>query len=349
MWKQRIISSLWWLLGIGICGLLTAGMQYKKHLPCSDIKVNIESVKGHVFIDEKDITQLLKKNGVAIGKPVSDISLQPLEYLLKQQPWIYNAELFFDNKQVLNVNILEREPLARIFTLQGTSFYIDSSGMQLPLSNDYSARVPMFTAFTSTKKKLSKPDSLLMNDIKEIATLIQQDSFWNAQVSQVNITPYKTFEIIPLLGNQVIKLGNADSLQSKFDRLTAFYNQVWVKGGFEKYESISVEFSGQIVAVKRGVPKPVIDSEHAKQLINAMRSGTDIAKDTIDAMPMVAVAPLQTAQTDSLAQLKKKTAVINKRIKQNNTLKHNKPPLAAKRTAKGTKKAVIQNRKTTSG
>src|SRR6476620_9899846 len=108
MWKQRIISSLWWLLGFCLCGLLTAGVQYKKHLPCSDIKVNIERVNGHVFIDEKDIVQILKNNGVTIGKSISEIHLQQLETKLKQQPWIYNAELFFDNNQVLNVSILER-------------------------------------------------------------------------------------------------------------------------------------------------------------------------------------------------------------------------------------------------
>jgi cell division protein FtsQ len=346
MWKQRIISSLWWLLGLCLCGLLTAGMQYKKHLLCSDIKVNIERVNGHVFIDEKEITQLLKRNGATIGKPISEFHLQQLESILKLQPWIYNAELFFDNNQVLNVNILEREPLARIFTIQGTSFYIDSSGMQLPLSIDYSARVPMFTAFTSNKKKLSKPDSLLLNEVKNIAALIQQDSFWNAQVSQVNIIPDKTFEIIPVLGNQVINLGNADSLQSKFDRLTAFYKQVWAKEGFEKYESISVEFSGQIVAVKRGVPKPVIDTAEAQRLIGAMRNGEDIVKDTIFATSTITNSPvLPNNRTDSLAILKTKNEVLNKSTKSNNTIKQTKPPLAAKRTVKEKKKAVMKSRK----
>jgi len=346
MWKQRIISSLWWLLGLCLCGLFTAGIQYKKHLPCSDIKVNIESVKGHVFIDEKEITQLIKKNGAAIGKPISEFPLKQLESTLKQQPWIYNVELFFDNNQVLNVSILEREPLARIFTLQGNSFYIDSSGMQLPLSNDYSARVPMFTAFTSTKKRLSKPDSLLMEDIKEIATIIQQDSFWNAQVSQVNITTNKTFEIIPVLGDQVIMLGNADSLQSKFDRLTAFYKQVWSKGGFEKYERISVEFNGQIVAVKRGEPKPAIDTAESLRLISAMRSGEDIVKDTIAATPSVSTPlALSINQSDSLTMPTTKTVVVNKSTKPISTIKQSKLSLAAKRTVKETKKAVKKSRK----
>jgi len=346
MWKQRIISTLWWLLGLCLCGLLTAGIQYKKHLSCSDIKVNIESVKGHVFIDEKDITQILKKNSAIIGTPISDIHLQELEAILKQQPWILNAELFFDNNQVLNVNILEREPLARIFTIQGNSFYIDSSGMQLPLSNDYSDRVPMFTAFTSTKKKLSKPDSLLMSDIKKIASIIVQDSFWNAQVSQVNITPDKTFEIIPVLGNQVIKLGNEDSLQSKFDRLTAFYKQIWSKSSFEKYESISVEFSGQIVAVKRGIPKPIIDTAEVQRLISNMRRGEDIINDSITSNTTIAIQPtLKHNPTDSLASPKEKTAFPIKTTISRNTTKLNKSPIIANRTIKKTNKAVIKTRK----
>jgi len=349
MWKQRIISSLWWLLGLCLCGLLTAGIQYKKHLPCSDIKVNIDRVKGHVFIDEKDITQLLTRNGITIGEAISEIHLQQLESILKQQPWIYNAELFFDNNQVLNVNILEREPLARIFTLQGNSFYIDSSGMQLPLSNDYSARVPMFTAFTSSKKRLSKPDSLLMSDIKEVATIIQQDSFWSAQVAQVNITSNKTFEIIPVLGNQVIKLGNADSLQSKFDRLTAFYKQVWAKSGFEKYETISVEFSGQIVAVKRTAQKPTIDTTEAQRLINAMQNGEDILKDTTITPTVAIPAPLLINQTDSSIKLQPKVVVVNKSIKTTNTVKKTKSLPAGKRVVKGTKKAGVKNRHKASG
>ncbi len=321
-------------------------MQYKKHLPCSDIKVNIEQVNGHVFMDEKDIAQILRRNGATIGTSISGIPLQALESIIKKQPWIYNADLFFDNNQVLIVNILEREPLARIFTLQGSSFYIDSSGMRLPLSDDYAARVPMFTSFTSGKKDLSKPDSLLLNDIKNIATIIQQDSFWSTQVAQVNITPGKTFEIVPVLGNQVIKLGNADSLQSKFDRLTAFYKQVWIKENFEKYESISVEFSGQIVAVKRGAPKPAIDISQAQRLIIAMRNGEDILKDSMDNKATVSRSSLlSTNTTDSLAQQKKQLIVVIKDINPNNTTKQNKTPLAAKGTVNNTKKPAMKSRK----
>ncbi len=311
MWKQRIISALWLLLGMGVCGLLMAGIRHKNQALCTGIKVNIEGTHGHVFIDEGDIMQLMKKNGAATGTPAAAIPLQTLEKVLRKEPWISNAELFFDNGQALQVNIREREPLARIFTVGGASFYIDSSGVQLPLSDDYAARVPMFTSFTSAKKILLGPDSLLLNDIRKIALQIQQDSFWMAQVSQVNITPYRTFEIIPVMGNQTILLGNADSLQSKFDRLFAFYKQVWAETGFEKYETVSVAYDGQVVATKRGVVQPAVDSTQAQRLINAMRTGADLVKDTIKTIRNNATA-LAAVQPAAVAELIAATPALNK-------------------------------------
>ncbi len=279
MLKQRIILSLWWLLAIAVAGLLIAAVQHKKSSLCNDIKVEIEDNEGHVFIDENEIEDKLNINGAYKGERTSNINLRTLETILKNQPWIKGAELYFDNNQVLQVKIKEREPVARIFAA-GSSFYIDSAGTRLPLSKDYTAHVPVFTSFTSDKKMLSSPDSLLLDDVKNIANYIQKDSFWNAQISQVVITPKSTFEIIPVLGNQIIKLGKADSLESKFNRLYAFYKQVWAKTGFEKYETVSVEFSGQVVATRRGAPKPYVDSVLAYRIVAAMRNGDDILKDS---------------------------------------------------------------------
>src|SRR6266498_3348230 len=84
--------------------------------------------------------------------------------------------VFVDKKEILHANIEEREPMARVFTLQGKSYYIDSSCNRLPLSDKLSARVPMFTSFPSDKKILSRPDSLVLMNIKQIAQFIEQDS-----------------------------------------------------------------------------------------------------------------------------------------------------------------------------
>ena len=71
----------------------------------------------------------------------------------------------------MHVNISEREPIARVFTMSGNSFYIDSTGLRLPVNENATARVIVFTSFPSDKKILSKPDSLVLNDVKTISTI----------------------------------------------------------------------------------------------------------------------------------------------------------------------------------
>jgi len=265
MLKKWLRISLWSLVGVTACTLLIAAMQKKESKECTDIKINIEGAKDHKFIDEKDVMEIMKDNGAEKGKEISTIHLRGIEEQLEKNAWINDADLFFDNNEVLHAKIEESEPIARIFTLSGKSFYIDSSCNTMPLSDERSARVPMFTSFPSDKKVLSKPDSLVMQDVKHIAQYINNDSFLTAQVAQIEITRQRTYEIFPVLGDQVIKIGDADNLEEKFGKLKLFYKQVWAITGFEKYETIDVQYKDQVVATKRGAAKVYADTTKAMQ------------------------------------------------------------------------------------
>src|SRR6266487_702368 len=212
MWKKPLRIAVWSLTAVGTCTLLVAAVQKKEEKKCTDIKIEINGANDHVFVDKKDILEIIHKNGAAKEKEMSVIELRKIEEQIEKDAWVKKAELFFDNKQVLHANIEEREPIARVFTLQGKSYYIDSSCNRLPLSDKLSARVPMFTSFPSDRKTLSLPDSLVLMDIKRIAQFIEQDSFWMAQAAQIDITQQRTYEMIPVLGDQTIILGDANNL-----------------------------------------------------------------------------------------------------------------------------------------
>ncbi len=281
MLKQHFISLCWCLLGAAIIVLVISAMSEKEHKSCTAINIEMSKPQHQIFINENDVKEILKDKGVLTEKDISQIDLRSAEEELQKDAWIKKAELYFDNKQILQVKIIEREPLARVFTLSGNSFYIDSSALRLPMSDQENARVPVFTSFTSDKKILSAPDSLLLNDIKKVAQFISQDSFWTDMISQINITPQRTFEIVPVVGNQIIELGNADSLQNKFQRLYTFYKEVFPVVGFEKYEKIDVQYDGQIVATIRGAAKPAMDSIKAMQLLgNSMNKMKNVMNDT---------------------------------------------------------------------
>ncbi len=264
-WKKRILQTLWILFGIGASVLFGAAITKKSQKICKGIQIEIVGAEQHMFLDEQDILSLINTNGKVIGSPTSKTNLRNLENLLEASSWVDHAELYFDNHQALQVHIQERQPVARVFHIGGGSFYVDSTGLRLPLSDKISAKVPVFTNFPSDKPVLAHPDSMVLQGVVDLSKQILLDSFWMAQIQQVNIDPQSQFELIPMVGNHIILVGSADHLAAKFKRLNAFYEQALVQQGLNTYEKLDIRFSNQVVAIRRGTEKAMIDSGLAKQ------------------------------------------------------------------------------------
>ena len=330
--KTKIKTIGWSLLGLCCVVLLVAAMKTKNSKACSDVEINIKGVTKHMFVKTTDVADVLNKNNIYAGEILSDINLRNAEQQLEENVWIKDAELFFDNSQVLHVNIIEREPVARVFTINGSSFYIDSIGLRLPVNKNATARVLVFTSFPSDKKVLSKPDSLVLNDVKSITQYVSNDSFLNAQTAQINITQKRTYELIPVVGDQVIKIGNADSLNEKFTKLLAFYKQVFSKVGFEKYSVIDVQYHGQVVAVRKGEGNTTADTTRAlRQLKQAETRLYKALNDTTYAVP------LPKAGADSLSNISNNATktTTKKAMKKTNNVNNKK---AANKSKPGVKK-----------
>ena len=256
------------VLSIGIFMLMSFAMKQKDKKVCTNIETEITGAGKEIFIDENNVLDLINSNGNVIGKPVSKINLRLLETEIEKNVWVKNDEMFFDNNQVLHINIKQRQPVARVFAVDGSSFYVDSAALRLPLSDKQSAETPAFTGFAGKHDALTNVDSITLYGIVKIAKYILADSFWMAQVQQINIKPDATFEIIPSVGHQIIVLGNADSVEKKFKNLYTFYEKAWLQNGIDKYEKLDARFENQIVAVKRNGALKSFDSLANKQLID---------------------------------------------------------------------------------
>ena len=270
--RKFLVIAVWILLGSGTVVLLIAAITKKDNERITGVEIHISGVQNNYFIDKKDVLELLGKvNKKKLDKAVvSSLDLAAMERKLESDQWVKKAEIFFDNNNVLQVKILEREPVARIFTSSGASFYIDSSLTRLPLSDKFSARLPVFTNFPTDVKILKKQDSLLLYEIKVMSEYIGANSFWMAQIDQVDITPENTFVLIPKLGNQIIRFGNADDCEKKFSKLFAFYKQVQAKIGWNTYSVVDVQFKNQIVAVKRDAAEIRSDSLRTVQIMKSI-------------------------------------------------------------------------------
>jgi cell division protein FtsQ len=270
--KAILVNTVWIILGMGTTVLLVAAVYKKDGNCCKEIEITIRGVRNIFFIDKRDVTNMLEKMnyGALKSKPINSFSLADMEAEFEKNEWIKNAELFFDNNDVLRINIVEREPIARIFDTTGNSFYIDSSLTRLSLSDKFSARLPVFTNFPVTGKSFSKSYGNLLAAIKNLSLYIAQNEFWMAQIEQVDITPQNNFEMIPKIGNQVIVFGSADNYEEKFNNLLIFYKNVQSKVGWNKYSKLNVSYKDQVIAVKRDVQETKMDSLKTLQLMKLL-------------------------------------------------------------------------------
>ena len=154
--RRIFFLACWLAAGVGIMVLLVAAIRVQKDKVCKGYEIVITGSGEKKFIDEQYIIKLLTAAGTVKGKSIKSFDLRSIETQLEKTPWVRNAELYFDNNQVLKVSIEEKEPVARIFTVTGDSYYISRNGEYLPLSDRFSGRLPVFTGFPVVRSKMSR-------------------------------------------------------------------------------------------------------------------------------------------------------------------------------------------------
>jgi len=270
--KNMLLATLWIALGGATVFLLASGIKSKGTQPCKAVEINIHGVSDNFFVDKKDIlnTITVSESANPVGKATGSFNLKKLEAELEKNVWIKSAELFFDNNEVLKVIVQEREPVARVFTTTSATFYIDNDLAILPLSDKFSARLPVFTGFPSDKKVLSKADSSLLGDIRTISLALQKDSFSMAMIEQVDISTQRMFEMIPKIGNQLIVFGDATDVEVKLQKLKLFYKEIMIKAGWNNYSVINLQYKNQVVAKRKGAEDIAADSLRTLQIMQLL-------------------------------------------------------------------------------
>ena len=314
-WQKIVINILWSIAAAALIVLFVVSWKAKSEKQLTDIQVELvgESAQA-LFMDEFAIRSILNEQGVKAGMPIEKINLTQLEKFIEKTEWVKNAEFFINNKLVLEVKIEQRIPIARVFTASGTSFYIDIEGSRLPLKQLTVLNLPVFTGFPTDQPKLSRPDSVLLKDVLFFAKTIQKDSFFMAQVAQVNIEPNGTFQMVPTLGDHLVLLGTVDQLEDKLNRLFTFYKKVWLVSGVNAYQYIDCRFNHQVVALKKGL-QPIQFTGDFKLLagdstlmMQAPVASLDTTIAKTDSVKIVPVAPSPKSLKAAPAKIEKPNA-----------------------------------------
>jgi cell division protein FtsQ len=307
-WQTILVRVLWSIAGAALIVLFVVAWKAKEEKKYNSIQIELVGENtAALFMDEKEILQIIHEQGVKEGQAIGKLNLNTLEKHLHTIRWVKNVELFLDNTQVLQVKIEQRIPIARIFTASGNSFYIDNEGLQLPLKQLTVLRLPVFTNFPSDQQNLSKPDSLLLNDILHFTKAVQNDSFFIAQTAQVNIAVNGDFELVPTVGDHIVLIGSVENIEDKLNRLYTFYKKVWVQSGLNAYQVIDCRFDNQIVALKKGMQPIQFSANDLPTVDSAMDLEVKLDTTNLRAVSVSVVKP-------TVVNAPKKAAIVSPKI-----------------------------------
>ena len=246
---RKIIQALVTLLLLGVCVLVmvrSTKMQKAEYL--RGVHINIENEAYCQFVSKEAIEHILFDNRhTAVRKIlIASVDLKKMERILATNPWVESAQVFSDNQRYLNINVVQRIPQLRVFDQIGNSYYIDTAKHILPISDQYTHYEILFVNVPEIKE--DSIGMVLKTKMLTLAKKIKADTFWQAQTAEVIVRDRNNFEIIPVLGNQKIILGDTNNLKQKLENIFAFYKKIENKIGWDKYEVIDARFENQIVA-----------------------------------------------------------------------------------------------------
>ncbi len=273
--KPIIFSLFWFLLGVWFVVFIGSSDHAQKQTLCSSVFIKIDYDRGNFFVSEQDVERMIASQlpGGSFNIPVEEIDLQKIEHFLENSPYIDHAEVYIDINGKMWVDILQRYPLVRIVNGNNESYYISSEGKKMPISPEFSSRVPIATGEIWDNGRIEGTlESPATKKIYLLAKYISQHPFWKSQVEQIFVNRKQEIVLIPKLGDHKVILcdigadGKAkkideeqerkefeEILEKNLNKLLIFYREGLPNVGWGLYESINLKYRKQIVCTKKEI------------------------------------------------------------------------------------------------
>lgn len=205
----------------------------------NDIQIEFEE-EDNLFITSETVNKLLTQNlEQTENQTKENLFLKVIEKSLLENVMIENVEVYVTIEGVLKAKVLQRSPIARIL-VNNNAYYLDRSGKKMPLSSEYSARVPIVTGVKSDKD---------LKLIYKMCNTVLKDEFMKKQIIGINVVNNE-LRLRTRIGSQVILFGDLSRSNSKVRKLKAFYQKVIKESTLKKYSRIDLRFKNQVVCQK---------------------------------------------------------------------------------------------------
>ena len=183
---------------------------------------------------------LIEKNRGALSIGKVNLDLNKLERTLDKQQMISKSDVFVSIDGVLKAVVEQKIPIARVFDGQG-SFYIDYEGNRMPLSTNFTARVPLVLGIINNKNG---------EELSHLFRIIYNDAFLKKNIIGIQIMPNGSVIMLNRNFDYQIDFGTFINVEHKFKKYKAFFQKAVLDSSLYKYKKIDLRFTEQVVCTK---------------------------------------------------------------------------------------------------
>lgn len=265
--KRKFLKLIIWtgVLIVLLVVIWISLVSYNKN-HCKGVQIKIKAPSDVVFVSEQDILNSINLVSDSVtGKVISKINIEKIESKIKENPFVLNTKVYMSLGGIINVDILQRTPVLRVQNVFKQSYYISEDGYLMPIVAGKTARVlvangeikDIFVAGLrlDTVGLYKSHDSTKYNPelvkIYLVASYVSSDPFWKAQIQQIFLDKKGNILLFPLVGEHIIVLGDEKNLSEKFKKLEVFIKRAEFINNWEKYDTININFRGQIICSKK--------------------------------------------------------------------------------------------------
>lgn len=183
---------------------------------------------------------LIEKNEDSKTITKEGLDLKKLENSINQHELIQKADVFVSVDGVLKAVVKQKTPLGRVVSETG-SFYIDYEGNRMPLSDNYTARVPLISGEINGVKR---------EKLSQILRMIYEDEFLKKNIISVQVLSSGSLVLENRNYDFDIDFGRIINIERKFKNYKAFFQKAVSDSTLNKYKKINLKFTQQVVCIK---------------------------------------------------------------------------------------------------
>lgn len=211
---------------------------------CESFEVVIADSNRVQFVLTRDIERLVKRHNLhPVGKSFGDINTLAIRDTILTNQLVETAEVYTTPAGGIVAAIRQRQPVIRVITSQGRSYYVDQERRIMPVTPAFTVYVPVVTGAVT--------ETMAREELYDFAMFLQRNADWDAWIEQIEVRSNDDVVLIPRAGDFSIVMGSLKDYPVKLSKFIRFVDQGLNVLGWNRYSEINLKYENQVVCTRK--------------------------------------------------------------------------------------------------